>query len=188
MHLEPGHCYHIYNRGNNRELIFYSKENYIYFLYKIRKHLLPQMRILAWCLMPNHFHLLVQVREEVTAAKCGSAFRVLLSSYTRAIQKQENRTGSLFQQQTLAKDMRDGTADYSLVCFCYIHQNPVRAQLTATPEKWPWSSYADYLGVRQGTLCDQEMARMLLNLPAEAAELAQLTDDIVPADKIERLL
>ena len=80
MQLQPGHCYHIYNRGNNREPIFFKPENYRYFLRKIRTHLLPQMRLLTWCLMPNHFHLLVQIREESAPESCSAVFRVLLSS------------------------------------------------------------------------------------------------------------
>ena len=85
MNLQPGQLYHIYNRGNNRQRIFFSHENYLYFLTKLRKYLTPQLRIYAWCLMPNHFHLLVEVREQATPATCGAAFRTLLSSYTRAI-------------------------------------------------------------------------------------------------------
>ncbi|GAA3994586.1 transposase [Hymenobacter fastidiosus] len=187
MHLQPGHCYYIYNRGNNRERIFFTRENYLFFLQKIRRHLLPHMRLLAWCLMPNHFHLLVQVREETSMPACGAAFRVLLSSYTRAIQKQEQRTGSLFQQQTKAKDMLAGDGHYGLTCFCYIHQNPVRAQLIAETARWPWSSYPDYLGLRPGTLCDQETARALLDLPDTAEELRLLTLAIMPQEKVDSL-
>lgn len=62
MHFEKGYIYHIYNQGNNRQTIFFSSENYLFFLRKIRTYILPYGDILAWCLMPNHFHLMVFVR------------------------------------------------------------------------------------------------------------------------------
>jgi len=61
MIFEQGHLYHIYKQGNNRQHIFFSRENYLFFLAKIKKHILPYADILAWCLMPNHFHLMVHV-------------------------------------------------------------------------------------------------------------------------------
>ena len=187
MQLQPGQCYHIYNRGNNQEAIFFAPQNYLYFLRKIRQHLLPQMRLLAWCLMPNHFHLLVQIRDKTSAAACGAAFRTLLSSYTRAIQKQENRTGSLFQQNTKAKDMRDGAENYGFTCFQYVHQNPLRARLVTDLALWPWSSYLDYTGARNGTLCDQVVARELFDLPESAEEIRTLTRMTMPVEKVELL-
>ncbi|MFZ4414303.1 MAG: hypothetical protein ACOYOV_14565, partial [Bacteroidales bacterium] len=63
MQFEQGHIYHIYNQGNNKQHIFFKRENYLFFLQKIRKHILPYADVLAWCLMPNHFHLLVYVKD-----------------------------------------------------------------------------------------------------------------------------
>lgn len=62
MHFESNHIYHIYNRGNNSQNIFFTRGNYLFFLQKIRKHILPYADVLAWCLMPNHFHLMVYVK------------------------------------------------------------------------------------------------------------------------------
>ena len=64
MNLIPGQFYHVYNRGNNKQLIFFNDNNYLYFLQKIREQLLPVADILAWCLMPNHFHILIQANDE----------------------------------------------------------------------------------------------------------------------------
>ena len=61
MIFEAGNLYHIYNQGNNRQKIFFSNDNYLYFLTKFKEHILPHADILAWCLMPNHFHLMVYV-------------------------------------------------------------------------------------------------------------------------------
>ena len=63
MIFETEHLYHIYNQGNNKQKIFFSRENYLYFLQKINKHIRPHVDVLAWCLMPNHFHLLVYVKD-----------------------------------------------------------------------------------------------------------------------------
>ena len=65
MQFENGHIYHIYNQGNNRQKIFFNRENYLFFLRKIRIYILPYADILAWCLMPNHFHFMVLVNEVI---------------------------------------------------------------------------------------------------------------------------
>ena len=68
MVFEKGYLYHIFNQGNNKQKIFYTRDNYIYFLKKINNHILPFVDILSWCLMPNHFHLMVLVdRTEVNS-------------------------------------------------------------------------------------------------------------------------
>ncbi|MDD4236020.1 MAG: hypothetical protein PHF99_08405, partial [Bacteroidales bacterium] len=61
MIIEKGYIYHIYNQGNNRRRIFLIRENYLFFLKKIETYILPYADILAYCLMPNHFHLMVYV-------------------------------------------------------------------------------------------------------------------------------
>ena len=61
MEFSNGQIYHVYNRGNNSQTVFFSRENYLFFLEKVRKYLSPHADILAWCLMPNHFHLMISV-------------------------------------------------------------------------------------------------------------------------------
>ncbi len=63
MNFEKGYIYHIYNQGNNRQKIFFNRENYLFFLKKIKTYILPYSDIFAWCLMPNHFHLMVLVND-----------------------------------------------------------------------------------------------------------------------------
>ena len=61
LHFQTGHCYHLYNRGNNRQKIFFERENYVYFLRLLSYRLLTaDLDLLAYCLMPNHYHLLVK--------------------------------------------------------------------------------------------------------------------------------
>ena len=59
MHFEEDQLYHIYNQGNNKQQIFFSHENYLYFLQHYRKTVNPFADTIAYCLMPNHFHFLV---------------------------------------------------------------------------------------------------------------------------------
>jgi REP element-mobilizing transposase RayT len=89
-----GQYYHIYNRGNNRQNIFFERENYLHFLRLIGYYFNPQkIRLLAYCLMPNHYHLLVQCNTE----KLSDIMKSLSLAYTKAINKRFNRVGSLFQ-------------------------------------------------------------------------------------------
>ena len=128
--------------------------------------------------MPNHFHFLVNTTEKsVQLEKVGSievsslanGFRKLLSSYAQAINKQEQRTGSLFRQKTKAKLLSEANAHYPVQCFHYIHQNPVRASLVKRMEDWEFSSFQDYLGIRNGSLCHYESTYQLLGIKKRAA-------------------
>ncbi len=92
---------------------------------------------------------------------------MLLSSYTQAINKQNKTTGSLFQQNTKAKAIAKGSNQYDLLCFHYIHQNPMKANLVEKMEDWEYSSFRDYCAFRKGTLCNQEMAIKLLEINKE---------------------
>ena len=202
MDFAEGHIYHVYNRGNNSQTVFFNHENYMFFLDKLRKHLLPHADVLAWCLMPNHFHWLISVRqvevgvsepemhsEQVTRShlltktrSLNDSISILLRSYTRAIQKQEYMTGSLFQNRTKALCLTEpqgvspahfnthfgmmGNLDlpetnYLNVCFDYIHLNPVGAKLVAEPKDWEFSSYRDYFCGRKGKLVNRELAKEL---------------------------
>ncbi len=168
---EPG-IYHIYNRGNNQQTIFFNQENYFYFLRKCHKYLKPVSEILAWCLMPNHFHFLIEITDRsLIPVKVGNieipsitnGFRLLQSSYAKGINKQLNRTGNLFQQKTKAK-LTSAKENHSTIAFHYIHQNPFAAGLVTTPEEWAYSSLPDYAGLRNGTLCNRDKAYQLLDL------------------------
>lgn len=76
---------------------------------------------------------------------------------------------------------------YLLRCFCYIHQNPLRAALETEVGTWPWSSFRDYVGLRSGQLCAKAVAAELLDLPADPAELRHLLLQTLP-DEVTALL
>ena len=103
MLLLPENFYHIINRGIDKKNIFFKDKNYYFFLNKVRKHMLPYCHILSYCLMPNHFHIQISTKSDLKNQKLNNSIGNMLSSYTQAINKQENRTGSLLQQNTKAK-------------------------------------------------------------------------------------
>lgn len=194
MQFEEGHIYHIYNQGNNRQKIFFDRENYHFFLKKMQDHLLPHCNILAYCLMPNHFHWMVEVTSQgVTLShplrsnstnNLNNSIGILLRSYTRAINKRYNQSGSLFRDGTKAQCLTQAQTDrispaffnteygtlikistpekeYPQVCFNYIHSNPVKARLVKKPEDWEFSSFLDYNGERKGSFVNTERTRTL---------------------------
>ena len=172
MHFFKG-LYHVYNRGNNRQRIFFRPGNYIYFLGKVKKYLVPRCDILAWCLMPNHFHFLIHADERTSATRTiagdernvlSEGIRNLLSSYSQAINRQNNTTGSLFQQNTKSKPIFKDDNRYDLICFNYIHQNPLKASLAKKMEDWEHSSFKDYCDLGTESLCNRELAIQLLGL------------------------
>lgn len=148
--LVAGEYYHVYNRGNNRQDIFFEEENYIFFLRRLREHLVqpaaPFVTLVAYCLMPNHFHLILQPQDD----DLSHHMQLFGISYTKAINKRYDRVGALFQGQFRAK--RIDRNEYLLHLSRYIHLNPVRAGLVKRPEDWAFSSYREYLGLRQGKL------------------------------------
>ena len=133
MYFESNHIYHIYNRGNNSQNIFFTRDNYLFFLEKIRKHILPYADVLAWCLMPNHFHLMVYVK--VTE----------LRFYT-VLGESQDKFG--VEWGTVVTRERD-----------FNHSNPVDGKLVKRPEEWEFSSYLDLIGLRRGSLVNRSKGK-----------------------------
>lgn len=146
----PENFYHIYNRGNNRERIFFKDENYRFFLQKFDDYLRNFLDIYAFCLMPNHFHFLVKLKTDLPGFEnlegvknhrnpVSQGFSNLFNSYSEAINKQEQRTGSLFQKNFKKKLIKDESSLLRIIC--YIHRNPVHHNYTDDFENYKWSSY-----------------------------------------------
>lgn len=176
MFLAEDDIHHVFNRGINREVIFKRRQNYFYFIDGVRKYLLPYCDILAWTLMPNHFHFLIRANKFSVPLVLDRSFprqqfsqgvKQLLSSYAKAINKQEGRTGNLFQQKTKSRLVNDPWENYSSIAFHYIHQNPVKAGLTDRMEDWEFSSFQEYLGRSEFNLCNVELTCSLLDLDRE---------------------
>jgi len=163
--------YHFYNRGNNRQAIFFESDNYLYFLSGIKKYLVPVVNIVAYCLMPTHYHILVRVKPQTSevSLQVSRAMQKFLISYTKAINKRFERVGSLFQGQFQAKPIQ--TYPHLLNLCVYIHANPVKDGLVALPEDWIYSNYLEWLGERNGKLVDQEFIQEHFGSPVEYQEL-----------------
>lgn len=204
MNYEPGEIYHIYNQGNNQQKLFFNRDNYVFFINKMRDHLTDHCDILAWCLMPNHFHWLVKVKDRYinqntdlkntplydSVPPLNRSLSVLLSSYAKAINKSQRRSGSLFRSKTKAKKLNSDKSKndkYPLICFLYIHQNPLRAGLVSQLNDWEFSSYRDFAGLRNGTLCNTNLAIELLNLPQNKREFISFSEQTIPDEFVSNL-
>jgi putative transposase len=185
MNFYKNQIFHVYNQGNDHGKIFFNDDNYVFFLKKMRQFICPYADFLAYCLMPNHFHFLLYVKEislyhNEKPKTLNESIGTMLMSYTSAINKQEKRSGTLFRQHTKAEDgwsddvITIGSKEekklfsndnaYGKICFEYIHNNPVKARLVFKQEDWIFSYSRDYKKMRNGTLCDKDLAKELLNL------------------------
>ncbi len=162
--MESGKFYHVFNRGNNHENLFYNSGNYEYFLRRYDHYLSDFLDTYAFCLMPNHFHLLVRVKDIVESEKGSTGqvekgftfskgetfgksdenpvskqFRLFFTSYAMSLNKQLKRNGSLFQKPF--KRLFVGSSDYFANLVFYIHANPQIHGICDDFRQYPWSSY-----------------------------------------------
>ena len=162
-YIENGY-YHIYNRGVEKRLIFQDREDYTKFLYLLKiyltnpeilrneypllrinivdKNLFEEIDLLAFCLMPNHFHLLVYQKQKDSITKL---LRQICTAYVIYFNKKFERVGPLFQSKF--KAVAVDSDEYLLHLSRYIHLNPTGRG--APLDEFEWSSYLYYLGKRQ---------------------------------------
>ena len=165
--LEPGHTYHIWAHANGNGNLFRCEDNYRYFLEKYQYHVHPVVETFAYCLMPNHLHLMVRVREEdelldfVANRKKGEQqlqdlsgfgnltnlvphqFGNLFNAYAKAYNKMYGRKGSLFMRPFNRKLITDD--EYFVLLIAYTHNNPVHHKFVENPADWFFSSWHAYL-------------------------------------------
>ncbi len=159
--LEHGKFYHIYNRGINRGDIFFEKDNYEYFMKLYENHIDPVADTYAWCLMKNHFHFLVRVKDknELYIRKAPhQSFSNLFNAYTKAVNKKYSRHSSLFQRTFQRKLIDNETYLKNLIV--YIHNNPVNHEICESAINYPWNSYLTYVSDRVTKLKKQEVIEM----------------------------
>ena len=167
--LIPDHFYHILNRGNDKTILFYTKENYDYFLKQYNSYLSEYLTTYAFCLLSNHFHLLVKLNadheiietaqknngipiglskfiklgksdnSEIAGLIVSNQFRKFFMSYAKAINKQQKRKGSLFQKNF--ERLKIENVKYLNNVIQYIHNNPVHHNFTDDYKDYPYSSY-----------------------------------------------
>ncbi|SEW38547.1 hypothetical protein SAMN05421841_2479 [Chryseobacterium wanjuense] len=141
--------YHIFSHVNGKELIFREETNYQFFLKQLDKYILPIADIYSYCLLPNHFHVLLRfkniegVNVENEHQSLMKNFGNFLNSYAKAFNKRYNRKGALFLNAVKRKKISD--EKYLLKVVHYIHNNPVNHGFVNNIDQWKHSSYNSYL-------------------------------------------
>ncbi len=150
-----GHYYHIYNRGAGKQRLFFQEAHYRHLLHLVGHYVgKHRVTLIAYCLMPNHYHFLLRQETEEPLSKF---INVLFSSYVQALNRQQGRSGTLFQGRFRYKLIPD--LAYVLRLARYIHMNPVKAGLVSCPEEWPYSDYGEWAGLRKPIFGYMEFAR-----------------------------
>jgi len=140
--IEPGGIYHVFPRGNNKERIFWDDGDFRSLLAILAKTLARhELRLYSYCLMPNHFHLVVRVPH----ANLSPAMKYLNGGYSRRTNVRYGRVRHLFQNRFEAVRVRDDS--HLLTVLRYVVLNPVDAGLCRRPEDWRWSSYRSTAGL-----------------------------------------
>ncbi len=170
--------YHVYNRTNNKEKLFATDENRQYFLQQYAKYLAPFVDTFCWCLLPNHFHFLVQIKsnevikEHLKKADANSLkpvekkfltdavtlgdvvelqWKRFFTSYAMAYNKQQNRKGNLFNRPF--KRVAVNEDSYFTQAVIYIHANPLKHKLCSDFTLYKWSSWHTLLSDKPTLLC-----------------------------------
>ncbi len=167
--LEEGNFYHIYNRGAGKASIFFTAHDHHLFINKYFYYLHVSSESFAWCLLKNHFHLLLRVRtieEQIQTFndvksnfpensfygdhynspkpyKVSQQLSHLFNSYTKNINLKTNRSGTLIEGSFKRKKIMDEVHFLHIVC--YIHRNPIHHRITDNYSEYPYSSYQHIL-------------------------------------------
>jgi len=154
-----GETYHIYNRAVGSELMFKTDDDYSFFLKKLARFILPISNIYAYCLIPNHFHLLLKIKEfdeikkqvsvvdEIVIEK---AFFGFFISYSKSYNKAHNRRGRLMLQSFKRILVED--EDYYTSLISYIHRNPIHHGLVDNYQDWKYSSFNAFLSDKKTSI------------------------------------
>jgi putative transposase len=174
--MQPASFYHIYTHANGNENLFRTDENYRFFLKKFVLHINPVADTYCYCLMPNHIHFLIRIKEEEElrahlksagqseetskvfknlGGLSPQAFSNLFNSYTKSYNKVFSRRGSLFIPNFKRKEIKDDA--YLTRVIQYIHFNPVHHGFVKDIRDWPHSSYHSLLHSRETSLKREEV-------------------------------
>lgn len=169
--LEMGNYYHIFNRGVNKENIFKNPGNYPYFLSKYYHYITPVADTFAYCLLRNHFHLLIRIKKNIIIdgdpdlfcewdfkdrlAYVSQQFSHFFNCYAQAINKQNLRTGGLFQHRFKRVLVKDEFQFDNLIW--YIHSNALKHRFVKDFNQYPYSSYPQLIGRNDTWLMKEEL-------------------------------
>jgi putative transposase len=135
--MQATHTHHVFHRGRNRRRVFITYIEYSYFLELCKKYSeVTDCEIHAFCLMPNHFHLLVTPKKP---GKLSEMMMMILGLYARWFNQKHMRTDAVWSRRF--KSIAIDSDSYLLNCMIYIELNPCRANIVQEPGEYNWSSY-----------------------------------------------
>jgi REP element-mobilizing transposase RayT len=181
----PGALYHIYQRGNYKQEIFLDDIDRRFFL-KLFFDAKKEFNFLLYCyvLMKNHVHITIETPNAIPISKI---MYFTESNYARYFNKKYGRKGHLFQGRF--GDILVDKDNYLLGLSRYIHLNPVKAEMVATPEEYPWSSYRAYVGIEKNPLLDIDMILSYFNVIMDNSEAGirykKFVEEGIPALRID---
>lgn len=144
--------YHIISRGNRKEAIYYTNDDRIAFIEKLKETCTKYSFICyAYCLMNNHYHLFIKT----PMPNLSDGIHYLNSSYANWFKAKYKIVGALFQGR-FKSIIVDGD-NYAIKLSTYIHLNPVRAGIVKNPKEYKWSSYIDYIGKRHSSFLETKL-------------------------------
>ncbi|MBN2730699.1 MAG: hypothetical protein JXR53_15850 [Bacteroidales bacterium] len=148
--LFPGKIYHVFNHAVGKDKLFYNEDNYSYFNYLFSKYFIEFVSIYAYCLVPNHFHLVIRTEDEAVFEKhcekdedfsqlISKKFSNFFNAYSKAFNKAHNRRGPLFYRPF--KRIEIDSNDYLQQVVQYVHYNPIHHGLVSKISEWKHSSF-----------------------------------------------
>jgi putative transposase len=174
-HLLPNNTYHLFNRAIGNEKLFLNENNYRYFLSKFAQHILPIADIFTYSLLPNHFHLLLRIKDESLIIKhfefkkkknfnpienqlsdfVMEQFSNWLNGYTKAFNKMFNRKGALFIDY-LKRSIVEKDSDFTSFIF-YVHKNAVHHNICKKIGEWKYDGYQSLLSEKPTLILRNEV-------------------------------
>ena len=171
-----GVCYHVLNRGNGKDDVFHKREDYLAFLDLVKEASERlAMRLLAWCLMPNHFHLVLWPHGDGDLSRW---MQWLMTSHVRRYHRHYDSSGHIWQGRFKAFPIEED--EHLWTVLRYVERNALRANLVGRAEAWPWSSAAAVGGGQRAAMMDGgPVPRSVdwldwVNQPQSDAELAAM--------------
>ncbi|MDO9578802.1 MAG: transposase [Candidatus Cloacimonadales bacterium] len=172
--------YHIYNKGCNEELVFFDDSNYKLLIRKmIHNYEKYDVSIIAFCLMPNHYHMLLRQNSGGSILKF---LTKIFSAYSEAVKKEQSISGDVFEGDP--KFIRIEELDHLQNLIWYIHYNPLKASLVRRLETWKFSNFPECIGVRNAFPYDLNLINDTFGSTAEYKNFADKSKD----DKIFELV
>lgn len=152
MQFCAGVYYHFYNRGAHKASLFLDDGDFLRLVRLLKEYSqLLKMSVIAYCLMPNHYHWLVRQDSDIEARLLPQR---VFNAYSHAFNERREHSGTLLEGPF--KVIRVDSDEYLHQLCRYIHANPVRHGFAAEPGLWTYSNYLEWVGERNGTLVDKD--------------------------------